>query len=235
MALSVPKSQPALNSKIEAVIFDLDGVLMDSETIAFGVWQEIAARHGGLLTEHAFQETVGLSAEETAELVMNRAGVSFERTEAITLAWEMVTERLKKQAAPLPGAAELVRELAQRKISLAVASNSLSSYISTALTSLSLNPYFQVRVGIDQVPRGKPAPDIYLEAARRLGIDPVRCLAIEDSRVGVRAAFSAGMHVVAVPSPHDNHAGYDGAWKILGSMAEVMNQIQPYLCGQGQC
>jgi HAD superfamily hydrolase (TIGR01509 family) len=216
------------NGAVKAVIFDLDGVLLDSEWIGFQVWQEVVAGYGGRLDDSAFTGIVGLSNEHSAEYAMEKAGIRFDIAESCERSWEMTIERMKTEAEALPGAVELVRALAERGCPLAIASNAISRYIDSALVGLGLTDFFPVRVSIDQVARGKPEPDVYLGAAEQLGFDPRACLAVEDSRVGVRAAVAAGMRVIAVPGrhEHDKISGFQEAWKIFPSLTQV-NEALP--------
>lgn len=214
---------------VQAVIFDLDGVLMDSEWLAFRVWRERAAQFGGQLQDDAFSEMVGTTAEETAEIVMRRTGVTFDIAESCEWVWKRVDQLLHTSVEPLPGGSELVHELARRGFPLAIASNSPTSYIEIALASLNLAGYFPVKVGIDQVTLGKPAPDVYLRAASQLGAAPERCLAIEDSRVGAQAAAAAGMRVLAVPGAGDHNNGFHGAWRLYSSLIKVKDELEEVL------
>lgn len=211
------------------MIFDLDGVLMNSEWLAFKIWRELAEQYGGSLPDSDYPGMVGISAEETAAYVMAKAGVRFDVGQSCAWVWERIIERLETEIEPLPGSTELVRGLAERGYPLAIASNSLARYIDTALTGLHLSEYFPVRVSIDQVPQGKPAPDVYLGAAERLGVRPEACLAIEDSRVGVQAASSAGMRVIAVPGAHDHNNGFHHAWRIFPSLTDLLHHIENVL------
>jgi len=214
-------------SAVKAVIFDLDGVLMDSEWIAFQAWQEVVEGYGGRLEDSAFAGVVGLTQEHSAEYIMESAGLRFDVAESCERAWERTIERLKTEIKPLPGSIELVRALAARGCPLAIASNAITPYIDSALVGLGLTDFFPIRVGIDQVARGKPEPDVYLSAAGRLGIDPRGCLAVEDSRVGVQAAAAAGMRVIAVPDRRDldKANGYHDAWRIYPSLVAVKEAL----------
>jgi len=213
----------------QAVIFDLDGVLMDSEWLTFKVWRELAAEHGGYLEDSMYSEITGTTAEETARIIMRRTGVQFGVAESVQWAWNQVSERLKTEIEPLPGCHDLVEAINSRNIPLAIASNSSSSYIVNALSGLNLRDYFQVTVGIDQVSQGKPAPDVYLRAAELLNVLPERCLVIEDSRVGVQAAAAAGMRPLAVPNPRDHKNGFDGAWRVFGGLPDIHHEIDKLL------
>ena len=204
---------------VQAVIFDLDGVLMDSEWMAFLVWREYVEKCGARLDDHVYPHIIGLTAEETAEYIMRESGTAFDVTESCAAVWAGLSEKLRGRIDPLPGSVELVRDLAGRGLPLAIASNSPRAYIDNALRGLGLSETFTVRVGIDMVPQGKPAPDVYLRAAALLRADPARCIAVEDSRVGVQAAAAAGMRVLAIPA-HPNGA-FHGAWQVFTSMHEA--------------
>jgi HAD superfamily hydrolase (TIGR01509 family) len=219
----------ASSSLIQAVIFDLDGVLMDSEWIAFLVWQDLVASKGGRLEEADFPGMIGLTAEETAVYVMHHTGVSLDIAESVAWTWEEVSRRINQDIDPLPGARELVHTLAERGYPLAIASNSPYRYIESAISVMGLLPYFNTRVGIDMVAQGKPAPDVYLEAARQLGIAPHHCMAIEDSRVGMQAALNAGMRVLAVPGKQDHLDGYHTAWGLYRNLCEVHDNLEQAL------
>lgn len=208
---------------VKAVIFDLDGVLLDSEWIGFQVWQEMVASYGGRLDDSAFAGIVGLSNEDSAEYAMRQSGIRFDVAESCARSWDLIIQRLKTELEPLPGSVDLIHALAARGCPLAIASNAISPYIDNALLGLGMSAYFPIRVSIDQVARGKPEPDVYLSAAEQLGVDPRECLAVEDSRVGVRAAVAAGMRVIAVPGQHepDRVNGYQDAWRIYPSLIPV--------------
>jgi HAD superfamily hydrolase (TIGR01509 family) len=217
------------STTIQAVLFDLDGVLLDSEWMAFQAWVELAGRHGGTLTEAAFPEMAGTAAELTAEIVMRHTGVSYDIQESVNWTWRKVNEQFKGSVDAIPGAVELVQMLASLGFPLAIASNSPTSYINDALSGLKLSTYFPLRVGADQVVSGKPAPDVYLRAAGQIGVSPARCLVIEDSRIGVQAGAAAGMRVLAVPSKRDIKDGFDIAWKVYPSLGQILNELSEIL------
>ncbi|MBE0699295.1 MAG: HAD family phosphatase, partial [Anaerolineaceae bacterium] len=225
----ITQSQINGNTTIQGVIFDLDGVLLDSEWMAFKAWCELAGRYGGKLEETAFSEMVGTTAEQTAEIVMRRTGITVNISESVTWAWRHVNEQIRLTADPLPGAIELIQYLATLNLPLAIASNSPTVYINDALSGLNLSAYFPVRVGIDQVAEGKPAPDVYLRAAGQIGVIPKRCLVIEDSRVGVQAAAAANMRVLAVPGERDHTNGFHQAWRIYPSLLKVREDLPQIL------
>lgn len=214
---------------IQAVIFDLDGVLIDSEYMAFQVWREWTESQGGTLDDSVFLEIVGTSAEETAALAMRQSGVQFDVKASCDWTWSEIIRRLETDASPMPGAVELVRSLSSRGIRMAIASNAISNYVDIALRGLGMLEYFPVRVGSDQVTQGKPAPDVYLRAADLLGAVPERCAAVEDSIPGAQAAAAAGMRVLAVPTHSNGHAEFKHAWKVYESLLPVVDDLEAIL------
>jgi HAD superfamily hydrolase (TIGR01509 family) len=172
---------------------------------------------------------VGITAEETAEYVMQAANVRFDPHSAVTNVWREVTRRISSEAEPLPDAVELVSELAERGLPLAIASNSPSAYIQKALNGLGLSKYFGYTIGVDQVAQGKPAPEIYLRAAEALGAPPERCLAIEDSLAGSQSALNAGMRVLAVPQKHSDPAGFQACYRVFDSLGCIRREMESVL------
>jgi HAD superfamily hydrolase (TIGR01509 family) len=188
--------------QIEAVVFDMDGVLVDTEHLWDEVREELTAEWGGRYTPEAQQAMMGMSSKEWSRYLHEVVGLR-EPPDVIT--GEVVRRMLARYEVDLPvvpGAVEAVRRLAAAGFRLAVASSSNRELIDTVLSELGLTDVFEVTVSSEEVARGKPAPDVYLEAARRLGVEPRRCAAVEDSTSGIRSAHAAGMHVVAYPNRH---------------------------------
>ena len=186
-------------SATAAVIFDLDGVLLDSE----GIWDDARRRlteeQGGHWRGDAQRAMMGMSSGEWSRYMHEELAVPI-GAEAISEAVVERVERVYRERLPLfPGAREAVRRLA-RRWPLAIGSSANRSIIALVLELADLGGCFQVTVSSEEVPRGKPAPDVYLEAARRLSCDPASCTAIEDSANGIRAAVAAGMRVIAIPN-----------------------------------
>ena len=185
----------------DAVIFDLDGVLLDSEAAWDEARKALVGERGGAWTERATRDMMGMSSLEWSRYVHDELGVDLP-PEAIN---EDVVARMlegyRKRLPLLPGAVDAVRRLAARW-PLGLASSSNREVISVVLDEAGLAPLFRGWVSSEEVGRGKPAPDVWLEAARRVGVDPARCVAIEDSENGIRSARSAGMPVIALPNPH---------------------------------
>ena len=184
---------------IEAVVFDLDGVILDSEQVWDEVREGLARERGGRWSEQAQADMMGMSSTEWSRYMHDVVGLP-EPPEEINR--EVVRRMLDRYSHDLPliaGAVEAVKRLADRW-PLGVASSSNRELIDRVLEVAGLAPYFRVTVSSEEVARGKPAPDVYLEASHRLGVEPQHVVAIEDSANGIRSAHAAGMHVVAIPN-----------------------------------
>jgi HAD superfamily hydrolase (TIGR01509 family) len=184
---------------VEAVVFDLDGVLVDSEHLWDEVREQLARERGGRWHDRAQADMMGMSAPEWSRYMHDVIGLA-EPPEEIGA--EVVRRMQARYAERLPlieGAVDAVRRLAAR-FRLGLASSSNRPIIDAVLGTAGIAGLFEATVSSEEVERGKPAPDVYLEAARRLGVPPERCLAVEDSANGIRSAHAAGMRVVAIPS-----------------------------------
>ncbi|MFL5910621.1 MAG: HAD family hydrolase [Gaiellaceae bacterium] len=185
---------------IQAVAFDLDGVLVDSERVWGRVREQVTSELGGQWHEDAQREMMGMSSTEWSRYMHESLGVPLE-PEAISDEVVRRVAAVYRDVLPLiDGAREAVERLAARW-PLALASSANRELIDLVLTRSGLARLFAVTVSSEEVPRGKPAPDVYLEAARRLGADPAACAAVEDSGNGILAAKAAGMRTVAIPNP----------------------------------
>ena len=185
-------------SAIEAVVFDLDGVLVDSDHVWHEVREGLAHERGGRWSDQSEADMSGMSSTEWSRYLHDVVGIS-DPPEEINAE---VVRRMRERYAALPlvdGAAEAVRRLGA-SFRLALASSSNRPLIDSVLSHSGLDAYFETTVSSEEVARGKPAPDVFLEAARRLGVSPDRCAAIEDSANGLRAAHVAGMRVIAIPN-----------------------------------
>jgi HAD superfamily hydrolase (TIGR01509 family) len=186
---------------IEAVVFDLDGVLLDSEQLWDETREQLAKERGGRWHDRAQRDMMGMSSREWSRYMHETIGLP-EPPEKIN---REVVERLaaayREQLPAISGAREAVERLAARW-PLGLASSSNRELIDLALELLGVRHLFKATVSSEEVARGKPAPDVYLEAARRLGVDPAHAAAIEDSHNGILAAKAAGMRVIAIPNRH---------------------------------
>jgi HAD superfamily hydrolase (TIGR01509 family) len=207
---------------VEAVVFDLDGVIVDSEQVWDEVREAYTRETGGTYTEQATRDMMGMSSLEWSRYMAEALGVPASPEEINEAVVERMLGRYGTAPPLIPGAVEAVRRIAARW-PLAIASSSNPELIEVVLRVSGLDDVFRVAVSSQEVPRGKPAPDVYLEAARRLGADPARCAAVEDSHNGIRSAKAAGMRVIAVPNPHfpPDEEATAAADVVLGSIAEL--------------
>jgi len=184
---------------IQAVVFDLDGVLVDSEHVWDAAREELARERGGRWHDGAQRDMMGMSSTEWSRYMHETIGIP-DPPEEISAEVVRRLEQIYRRHLPLiDGAAEAVERLAARW-PLAVASSSNRPIIDLVLELSGLARFFSTTVSSEEVPRGKPAPDVYLEAARRLEVDPAACAAVEDSHNGILSAKAAGMRVIAIPN-----------------------------------
>ena len=186
---------------IEAVIFDLDGVLLDSEQVWDEAREQLAKERGGRWHENAQRDMMGMSSVEWSRYMHDVIGLPEPPEEISREVVERMAKLYREHLPVVPGAREAVERLAARW-PLGLASSSNRELIDLALELLGVKHLFKATVSSEEVTRGKPAPDVYLEAARRLGVDPTHAAAIEDSENGIRAAEAAGMRVIAIPNQH---------------------------------
>jgi len=186
---------------IEAVVFDLDGVVVDSEQVWDDVRGQLVRERGGRWHDGAQAAMMGMSSPEWSSYMRDELGLAESPEEINEEVVRRMLDRYREDLPLIDGAVDAVRRLAA-EFPLAVASSSNRPLIEAVLEGAGIAELFAVVVSSEEVARGKPAPDVYLEAARRLGIAPERCAAIEDSSNGLRAAHAAGMRVIAIPNAH---------------------------------
>ena len=185
---------------LKAVIFDVDGTLLDTERIYMRAWKDAAAELGYEITDELLRKTRAINVKDAARIFETEIGngFSYEKTRTIRV---RIAEEIIKRESPIlkPGVTELLTFLKEKGIRLSVASSTHLKGIKEHLSESGILEPFEVVVGGDMVTRGKPNPDIFLKAAELLGLAPEECIVVEDSPAGIRAAFSAGMKAVLVP------------------------------------
>jgi HAD superfamily hydrolase (TIGR01509 family) len=207
---------------IEAVVFDMDGVLLQSEEVWDAVREEYVRERGGRYDAEVQRAMMGMSSTEWSRYLHDEAGVDEQPEEINAEVVRRMLAAYREQLPLLPGAVDAVRRVASQ-FPLGLASSSNRELIDLVLDQAGLAPYFAATVSSEEVARGKPAPDVYLEAARRLGVDPAHSAAVEDSHGGIRSAKAAGMRVLAIPNPSyppDDEA-LAQADVVLGSLSEL--------------
>jgi HAD superfamily hydrolase (TIGR01509 family) len=209
-------------SGIEAVVFDLDGILVQSEELWDAARRELAEEHGIEWPDGATEAMMGMSSKEWSKYVHDEVGVPDDPAEINrkVLAW--VEKRYRDDLPWIRGAQEAVRRMAS-EFPLGLATSSNREIIDIVVEEGGFQDLIETTVSSEEVDKGKPAPDVYLEATRRMGVDPARTAAIEDSTNGLLSAHAAGMRVVAIPN--DAHPPADEglavADVVLGSIEEL--------------
>jgi HAD superfamily hydrolase (TIGR01509 family) len=205
-----------------AVVFDLDGVIVDSEQVWDDVRQAYAEESGGHYGPNAARDMMGMSSLEWSRYMAEKLGVPGTPEQINAAVVERMLERYGERPPLIPGAAEVVRTVASRR-PVAIASSSNPELIEVVVAAAGLDDVVSHWVSSEEVARGKPAPDVYLEAARRLDVEPAECAAVEDSQNGIRSAKAAGMRVFAIPNPHypPDPAALGDADIVLASIGEL--------------
>jgi beta-phosphoglucomutase-like phosphatase (HAD superfamily) len=218
---------PARPSLIQAVVFDMDGVLIDSEPFWRESEIEVFGRHGLRLTEADCILTTGMRIGEVTRYWFERRPWTGPEPEILSREiLRGVIRRVHERGAAMPGLPHALRLFQAHGLRLALASSSALSLIDAVIDRLELRPHFEVICSAENEPRGKPHPDVYLSAAARLGLSPHNCLAIEDSIAGVQAAKAAGMKCIAIPLPElRKDPRYRAADMVIDSLSQINHRI----------
>jgi HAD superfamily hydrolase (TIGR01509 family) len=207
--------------RFEAVIFDMDGVLIDSEPLHFAVLHDLLAAEGHAYTRADNEEFIGTTTEALFVTLIPRLALPGSIAEYEARYHAAVLRVLGQPHDAAEGVTTLVHRLRELGVRIGVASSSHRAWIGATLRSIGLSGMFDAIVSGDDVEHGKPDPSIYLLAAKHLGVDPERCLAIEDSPNGVASARRAGMAVLGVRTPYTAHLPLDGATRVVDSLSEL--------------
>lgn len=210
---------------MEAVVFDLDGVIIDTEHVWDAVRERLTLDWGGTYTPEAQRAMMGMSSTEWSSYMHKELGLRQSPEEINAEVVRRMLARYHEDLPLVPGAVAAVDRLAAADLRLAVASSSNRPLIDAVLAEAEIAPAFSATVSSEEVPRGKPAPDVYLEAARRLGVAPERCAAVEDSSNGLRSAHAAGMRVLAFPN--GVYPPADDALALANVVLESLDDLTP--------
>jgi len=214
---------------IQAVIFDLDGVLVDTEPLVVRAWQEILVPFGRPLDEQDIYYIMGIDEETTNRYILEKTGLPMDLETSTRIHRQHLARLFAQELRLAEGAQALLESLAGRGLALAIASNSRAEYVDQMLQDMGLRPYFQALATREHATHGKPAPDLYLAAARLLGVPPQACLAVEDSAVGLQAAVAAGMGCLVI-APADGVAqDFSLALARAGSLPELAHEMEKFL------
>lgn len=215
---------------LQGVVFDVDGVLFDSERLMHQVWKEVSVEVGYPDVWKDYLEYVGIGRDTIFQKMLSLYGPEFPKEAFLTACSQRLQEHMERDGVPLkPGVVELLEFLSAHNIPVALATSTASVRTLRRLELTGLEHYFKAAITGDQVKRGKPAPDIYLMACEALGTDPAHTLAVEDSRNGILSASSAGMPVVMVPDMIPPTPELDALlWKRLSSLVELRDVLAIY-------
>lgn len=213
-------------NKIKAVLFDMDGLMIDSEPLNFKAWKSVFETYSINLKEDEFnQRYVGISDKEGTEDMVTRYKLSISAAELSQVKRSIYKQFLQTQLVPKPGLINLLINLQKKEYKTAIGSGSSLEEIQMVVKKLDIFHLINTFVSAEEVSKGKPAPDIYLEVAKRLKVNPNECLVLEDAAPGVKAAKAAGMMCFAIPSRETKGHDFSLADKILNSLSEVFNLL----------
>lgn len=218
---------------IRAILFDLDGLMVDSEAHALAMWREVLARREVELDQATIDAMLGLRLFETASMLVKRFDLPDDAQALGAEKSDLQLERLDGNVSAMRGLFELIDAVDERGLQRAVASSGTRRYIDAVLKSIGLENNFAVIVSGDDVPKGKPAPDVFLRAAERLGVAAAACLVLEDAPAGVAAAKAAGMWCVAVPNEFSRDLDLSAADYRLPSLIHVRDALDVLLRAGG--
>ncbi|MCL2718296.1 MAG: HAD-IA family hydrolase [Lachnospiraceae bacterium] len=189
-----------LRKSLNTIIFDMDGIIFDTENMFLDCWRRIAAEYNLKDIDEVYRRVIGFHAEATKALYMDFYGQDFDYDKLNGLTIDMFFQKADTEGIPVKsGAKEILEYLSENNYQIGLASSTAAHLVKQQLGNAGLLKYFKVVVGGDMVEKSKPSPDIFLEACRKIGTPPEKAYAIEDSFNGVRAAYSAGMKVIMVP------------------------------------
>ena len=211
-----------MTERFSAIVFDVDGVLVDSEPLHAWAWREVLTRYGVEAEPGEIDQFIGIPCTVMLKYFQDRVGDRLPDT-AVDEKQVLFDRVMEERLTPMEGAPAVVRALHSRGIPLAAASNSPAPRVRRMLSSIGISTCFSAIAGIDEVSAGKPAPDVYLLACERLGVAPGRCLAVDDSPTGIASAAAAGLTVLGYA--HDFSAEVlqeAGADAVIRSLSEVL-------------
>lgn len=217
------------NNRTQAVVFDLDGTLINSEAVAFRAWQEAVAEYGHEYKHSDQILTVGVKIDQAIRNVRDKFQLPIS-IDALSAKMGAIWVKLSTEGFPLlPGVQEMIDYLDEHGITWGVATNSDHAFAKRYLTIHGLYDRAHAVVGSDEVACGKPEPDVFVACARRLGVSAENCLAVEDTVLGHHAAAAAGMRVIAIPNEWMSADDFDQAVAILDSMHDLRLRLDEFL------
>lgn len=214
---------------IKAVIFDLDGLMIDSEQLSHRSLNLLLSRFGCHISAEEYRHMIGLDNLQFARYALDRFGLNLSPEQLMEEHHRQLQALMQTELQPAEGLLPLLRRLKVTGLKLAVASNSPISYVENALQIIGVRQDFDCLLGEDLVARPKPAPDVYLAAAEGVGAAPAECLALEDSPVGLRAALAAGIPCVVIPNAYQPESDFSGALARFESLSAFCAELDSIL------
>ncbi|MBO4996597.1 MAG: HAD family phosphatase [Lachnospira sp.] len=213
--------------ELMGVIFDMDGLIYDSERMFFRHKREVMKEYGYTETEENYSKTLGLTGETLKQTVLSLYGEDYPYFEISQKARKVMMKTIKKEGLPIKsGIVPLLQFLNSHELPCAIASSTHIEYIKEYLSATGLSSYFQAVIGGDMITNSKPAPDIFLEAARQLNCEPKHCLVLEDSENGILAAHRAGIPVIGIPDMKYPAPEYiDMTFDLLESAENILTML----------
>lgn len=227
--------QPGKPHQIQAFLFDLDGLMVDSEPLSKYAWDQVIARHGKAIPDSLYDQLLGMRLAEVEVRLVREMDLDVipevlgAETEEVFLNMVRGDALTPSALLPMPGLLPLLEELQARQVPLALATSGRQPYPTLALQILRLEKYFTAIASGDMVAHGKPAPDIFLKAAELLKIPAANCLVLEDAPNGIEAARQAGMWSIAIPNAHSRRLDLSAATAILPSLSDVQLRLTQIL------
>lgn len=212
-------------SLIQCFVFDMDGLLVDSEPLARHSWEQVVQQYDRVLDDETYSRMIGLRMEESSKLLQARLQIPADPAKLGRQKQTYLAQLGTEGIPPMPGLYKLMQALEERKLPWAVATSNRRDYATQVLQQLNLWALCQSLTTGEEVAHGKPSPDIYLLAAERMAVAPGACLAFEDSVPGAQAAKAAGMVTVAVPGPHEEARAFNFADYVYDSLDVVADDL----------
>ncbi len=210
---------------IRAILFDLDGLMFDSEPHSLASWEAVLKGRGVTLDQLTLESILGLRIDATARALIHKFHLTDTVQDLSDAKTEFQIAHLGGNVPPMPGLFELLDEIDRRGLQKAIASSGIRRYVEAVLRVNGLLDRFSVIITGDQVAHGKPAPDVFLAAARALNVEPQACLVLEDAPAGVQAAKAAGMLCIAIPDHGVAQLDLSQADKVVASLHDVLTAL----------
>lgn len=212
---------------IKAVIFDMDGLMVDTEPLYLQAFNFALSSYGKHLTEEEnTKRYIGTPDIDGAKNMVVRFNLPISALELVEMKQAKARELLKTTLNPQPGLIDLLNDLRKGGYKIAIASSSRFENIKTIISSLGVTGSIDQLASTEEVENGKPAPDVFLKAAEKLGVNSSECLVLEDSPKGVQAGKAAGMRVFAIPSQYTKDQDFSMADRVLANLSEVFDLIK---------